>query len=148
MGGVAGVKLGSLDAVAKQANPASAELPVTWYGVPDILCVSLDFGEYIKWITVNDSFPARLDGHQSGTIPIEITPPADAKEGKYTIPVEGVFTASGYTSMRSINYIYLTVEKGVAPYEDPTKGSPIPNVIGILIGLAFLIALIVAFRRR
>jgi hypothetical protein len=148
LGGVASVRLGALDATAKQANPIDAELPVTWYGVPDVLCVSLDFGDYVKWITVSADFPARLEGHQSGSIHIEITPPADAKEGRYTIPVEGVFSASGYTNMKSNNYIYLTVEKGVAPYVDPTASSPMPNFIGILLGSAILIALFIAFRRR
>jgi hypothetical protein len=142
------VRLWALDATAKQANPTEAELPVTWYGVPDILCVSLDFGDYVKWITVGAEFPTRLEGHQSGSIRIEITPPADAKEGRYAIPVEGVFSASGYTNMKSNNYIILTVEKGVAPIVDPTAGSPMPDFIGIVLGSAILIALLVAFRRR
>ena len=77
-----------------------------------------------------------------------ITPPADAKEGRYVIPVVGVFSASGYTNMKSTNYIILTVERGVAPIVDPSAGSPMPDFIGLLLGSAILIALLVAFRRR
>jgi hypothetical protein len=128
-----------------QGTTKVVQFPIVYQGSSVVFVRTVVFDN--SWAVLETSLPFEFDEAQT-YLEVNVTVPKDASLGDHSISVQASSEIGGSLSAQCQGMLYVTVVEKSPVIDDPTGGSPIPNVMGIVIGCGFVVALGYTFTRR